>query len=408
MQDTPVITNPGGEIVLGTAVIPKPAYPKQQAPPPVLFALAAAQPAPYYYAQPQGFRPGENDPALAAPIAVGTPIGEVEVTADFVNRDLISTAQGVYNGDGARVTHANFFWNSLTQIERLERFPNLIRLTLRGNDLRSLRGVGSCLQLRWLDGTRVPQSGRAYSSSAWPARALTLAPRDRARHPLPIAHSRPVSVNNLEDLTGLENVNSLQWLSAHDNDLRTLDGLGDVKPGLQWLTVRNCKLVSLHGLRSLPGLRSLDASRNELGTTNGVGNCPLLLELNVRVNNLTDLAQIEMLPELRALDASSNELDIVPLALGRGLPHLHTLRLAHNNLTGRNAPELASAFRGHGALRSLALGRNTWSGDEVQALRNAFDAIGCTLDFSARQTDPDGDGSAQGPGGECVPGCLVS
>jgi hypothetical protein len=141
--------------LLGTPVIAKPAYPKQQAPPPVLFALAAAQPSPYYYAQTQGFRPGENETALAAPVAVGTPIAEIEVTADFANRDLISTAQGVYNGDGARVTHANFFWNSLTQIERLDRFPNLIRLTLRGNDLCSLRGVGSCQQLRWLDGERI-------------------------------------------------------------------------------------------------------------------------------------------------------------------------------------------------------------------------------------------------------------
>lgn len=222
------------------------------------------------------------------------------------------------------------------------------------------------------------------------------------------AHGCSVSVNNLEDFAGLENVNSLQWLSAHDNNLRTLDGLGDAKPGLQWLTVRNCNLVSLQGLRSLPGLRSLDASRNELGTTSGVGFCPLLLELNVRVNNLTDLAQVETLAELRALDASSNELDTVPPALGRGLPRLHTLRLAHNNLAGRNAHELTSAFRAHGALRALALGRNSWSADEVQALRSAFDEIGCSLDFSARPTDPDGDGSEQAQAsGDCAK-CVVS
>jgi len=373
-----VIMQPGGEMALGQPVIAKPAYPDQRAPPPVLFgASPVTANAPYVYAQPQGFRPSQHAAALATatpighttgddqpPTAQGTPVAQatpvayalpfgtgggdssrtsglesphgfrmpqVEMTADFTNGDLTSTGEADPVGDPRDITHANFFWNDIVRVDGLERFPNLVRLTLSGNRLTSLQGVHACPHLRWLD----------------------------------------VSINDLRDLSGLARVDSLEWLDAQENRLRTLDGLG-FAPNLTWLNVRNSDLISLGGLRNLPGLRVLDASKNLLGTTAGVAHCPRLIELNVATNNLTDLSGVDTLAQLRALDAADNELDRVPLL--RGLTVLHTLSLAHNNLGARNVPEVLESLGGLPGLRVVKLGRNAFSDEDLARIGRELSA----------------------------------
>lgn len=391
------VYNPGGEIVVGTPVIAKPAYPKQSAPPSVLFAQPVAPAAQggagatYFYAQPQGFQPSpfaaavatavpvasgvpvaqgplasampiaQGTLASAVPIAQGTPAAagpaqpRGEVTASFTNGDLRSTGQARYGGDPSAVSHANFYWNDIARIEGLGRFPNLLRLTLSGNHLTNVVGLEACPHLRWLD----------------------------------------VSVNDLTSFSGAQHVGSLEWLDAHSNELRSLDGLG-FAPNLTWLNVSNSNLASLRGLRSLPNLRVLDASRNELGTTNGVGKCAQLIELRVQVNNLTDLAEVHQLGQLRALDVSSNELDNLPAEL-RGCAALHSLSVAHNNLGSRNVRELVGAFSGHGSLRALAVGSNAFSPADLQQLRSALAPGGCVVDASKNafaEAQPSGESGA--------------
>lgn len=348
-MQTPVVTQPGGEIVLGTAVVAQPAYPEQKAPPQALFAhsvpAGSVQPA-YYYAAPQGFQasPYAAAVATAIPVAQGVPVQQprVEVTASFTNGDRVSTGahQAQYSGNLLDVTHANFFWNNVERIEGMERFPNLIRLTLRGNHLRNLVGLDACPHLRWLD----------------------------------------VSTNDLRDFSGAQHIASLEWLDAHSNDLTTLDGLG-FAPNLTWLNVHNSNITSLQGLRALPNLRALDASKNELGTTSGVASCPHLIELRLGVNNLTDLAQVAQLRELRALDVASNELDDIPAELG-ACSLLHSLNVSHNNLGAHNVAQLLAAFSRHSSLRSLAVGRNSFSPEHLQQLRAGLEPIGCAIDAS--------------------------
>jgi hypothetical protein len=394
-MSTPVIEQPGGEVMLGKPVIAQPAYPEQQAPPAVLFGRTPITNSAYYYSHPEGFQPSPLTLATAMPIGAaprpGVPMAYAapapqsmggptlhrhlsgdrdvpyEVVANFTNADLTNTAHARYAGDGRAVTHANFFWNDIARIDGLERFPNLIRLTLRGNHLVTLHGISACPHLRWLD----------------------------------------ISTNDLRDFSGASLVQSLEWLDAQNNYLRTLDGLG-FAPNLTWLSVRNSDLISLRGLQLMPNLRALDASKNELGTTSGIEGCPLLLELNLAVNNLTDLAGVPALRELRALDVSSNELDNVPMAL-RQCTQLQTLRVAHNNLASHNVRALLETFGGHQSLSKLAIGRNSFTPADVHSLRTALSPIGCEIDASDREpADEAGSGGSRAGNAECGASCVIA
>ncbi|KAJ1628916.1 hypothetical protein T492DRAFT_1014778 [Pavlovales sp. CCMP2436] len=349
-MQTPVVYQPGGEIQLGTPVVALPAYPKQTAPPPLLFGAptSGSVSTPYYHAQPQGFAPSPYAAAVAtaAPVAVGVSVAQAppraEVTARFTEGDLTNTGEVLYAGNHLEVAHANFFWNSITRLDGLDRFPNLIRLTLRGNELVQVIGLEACPNLRWLD----------------------------------------VSLNCLTDFSGASQIRSLEFLDASDNDLKSLEGLGWA-PNLTWLNVNNSNLTSLQGLRSLPNLKVLDAGKNELGTSNGVGFCPRLIELRLYINNLTDLAGVADLQELRALDVSSNDLDSASAPGLGGLGQLHTLNLSNNNLgTHPNLGALISAFSGHPNLRALSVGRNDFSPGAIEQLRSALRPGGCQVDAS--------------------------
>lgn len=357
----PVVHNPGGEVVLGSPVIAQPAYADQKVPPHVLFGQPAAAGSPFFYSQPQGFAASPH--AQAMPATGATQVAAIEVTADFTNGDLRNTATPRYAGDARAVTHANFFWNDISRLDGLARFPNLIRLTLRGNKLSTLVGLDACPFLRWLD----------------------------------------VSTNDLRDFTGAAQIRSLEWLDAHNNNLRSLDGLG-FAPNLTWLNVCNSDITSLQGLSNLPNLRALDASRNELGTTSGVCSCPHLIELSVSVNNLTDLTHVSELRELRALDASSNCLDHLPSF--SACAQLHTLEIANNDLGSRNVEEVLAAFSGHPSLRLLVIGRNSFTHDDCQRLKLALERNGCLVDASNAVPPGENDGS-DSRRSDCAPAACV-
>lgn len=208
-----------------------------------------------------------------------------------------------------------------------------------------------------------------------------------------------VSVNDLKDFHGASRVMSLEFLDAHDNHLRTLEGLG-FAPNLRWLNVRNSDLVSLAGLRNIPNLVVLDSSRNLLETAAGVECCPHLLEVNLSVNNLNDLHRIARLRDLRVLDLTSNYLAEVP----GGLTQLHTLSLAHNNFESHHVDAVVGALSEMRALRMLYVGRNDFTRNDVQRIRGAVEARGCRVDESHRGVPDDdhGTGSGSCSGSGCV------
>lgn len=102
-----------------------------------------------------------------------------EYTIDCVNGEEDTTDVWCAAGEAERVTHLNLYHvrsrrlaltsqsspppppqNNVLRIERLEKFPCLLRLTLRSNNLNTLAGVHRAFYLRWLDAS-VNSAGRA-------------------------------------------------------------------------------------------------------------------------------------------------------------------------------------------------------------------------------------------------------
>ena len=64
-------------------------------------------------------------------------------TATFCDAPQLLTAlfQRLFSNGSSppQVTHLNFYWNDIARIEGLGGFPNLMRLTLKGNHLTSMQ-----------------------------------------------------------------------------------------------------------------------------------------------------------------------------------------------------------------------------------------------------------------------------
>ena len=112
-------------------------------------------------------------------------------------------------------THLNLWNNDISKIEGLNKFPNLLRLTVSSNELKNLYGVSDAKNLRWLD----------------------------------------ISNNDVNSLKGLEGMSSLEWLDLHHNEFTTLDGMG-ILPQLTFLNMRNSDLKHVIGVgKMLPRIR---------------------------------------------------------------------------------------------------------------------------------------------------------
>ena len=167
-------------------------------------------------------------------------------------------------------THVNLWNNDISKIEGLNKFPNLLRLTLRSNEIKNLYGVSEARNLRWLD----------------------------------------VSNNDVNSLKGLEGMSSLEWLDVHDNEFTSLDGMG-ILPQLTFLNMRHSDLKHIIGIeKMLPRLRYIDLSSNNLYTVKGLERCTYLTEINLNTNDLQDFSEIRpllRLPYLKRIDISNNK-----------------------------------------------------------------------------------------------------
>lgn len=113
-------------------------------------------------------------------------------------------------------------------VENLAKYPVLLRLTLRSNDVVSLRGIEQARCLRWLD---------ASTNGARSHAACALAPPcGRCMRTTQSPH-RPTA--DLRDVAGLSHMYALEWLDLHDNDLRSLAGLGWC-PNVSFLNLHQC------------------------------------------------------------------------------------------------------------------------------------------------------------------------
>jgi hypothetical protein len=207
-----------------------------------------------------------------------------ETCADFSDDDHKSTNQP-YSGDYWKVSHLNYFSNYLETIQGLSAYPNLMRLTLRENNLKSLAGISESPYLRWID----------------------------------------VSNNYLEDFRGMGTMMNLEWLDAHNNNIDNLGGL-DWAPNLTYINLHANHMTTLQGAEKFQALRWFDLSESDIKSARGLESCMGLQEINLAANYLQDVDSI--------------------LALAN-LPHLFRVNIYYNDFKKKDFTKIVNHFFTH-------------------------------------------------------------
>lgn len=193
-------------------------------------------------------------------------------------------------------------YNRLTDLQGLEAFPNLRRLSLTGNAMGDLSGLYSLKQPERL-------------------------------------HTLYVSDCGLTELTGVEILTGLETLSAGDNLLTDLTGVSVLK-SLRFLFAENNRIESLEGLNGLGALESAELRTNCLTDLEGLGELPALKQLSLSENSLASLEGIQKLPNVQSLQLNSNP-GLQDVSLLSDLDLLESVRLDDTGVSDADILRLA-------------------------------------------------------------------
>ena len=146
-------------------------------------------------------------------------------------------------------------------------FPNLVYLSLHGNQIQTLQGLDNATQLQTLD----------------------------------------LASNKIQTIQGLDNATQLQTLDLADNKIQTIQGL-DNATQLQTLRLDYNQIQTINGLDKTTQLQTLDLDNNPVQTIQGIKHLTKLHKLDIshiKLNtlDLTELPQ-EKLQELICKDTT--------------------------------------------------------------------------------------------------------
>nr|XP_054350560.1 leucine-rich repeat and guanylate kinase domain-containing protein isoform X2 [Pongo pygmaeus] len=113
--------------------------------------------------------------------------------------------------------------------------------------------------------------------------------------------------NEIEEISGLELCNNLIHLSLANNKITTINGLN--KLPIKILCLSNNQIEMITGLEDLKALQNLDLSHNQISSLQGLENHDLLEVINLEDNKIAELREIEYiknLPILRVLNLLKN------------------------------------------------------------------------------------------------------
>ncbi|WPC39539.1 leucine-rich repeat domain-containing protein [Clostridium sp. JS66] len=158
--------------------------------------------------------------------------------------------------------------------------------------------------------------------------------------------------NNINKTTGdiyksdVENITSLDASSSNIDDISGIENL----TSLQFLNLSQNQLSHVSVLRYLAYLRELNLSQNKISDINELRGLNNLYYLNLNNNEISDISELKYFNYLCTLLLNSNEIiNIAPL---QGLTSLQQLSLKNNRISNINA------LRGLTNLNLLYLGQN--------------------------------------------------
>ncbi|XP_017708424.1 PREDICTED: leucine-rich repeat and guanylate kinase domain-containing protein isoform X2 [Rhinopithecus bieti] len=117
--------------------------------------------------------------------------------------------------------------------------------------------------------------------------------------------------NEIEEISGLEMCNNLIHLSLAKNKIMTINGLN--KLPIKILCLSNNQIETITGLEDLKALQNLDLSHNQISSLQGLENHDLLEVINLEDNKIAELREIEYiknLPILRVLNLLKNPIQV--------------------------------------------------------------------------------------------------
>ncbi|XP_004398032.1 PREDICTED: leucine-rich repeat and guanylate kinase domain-containing protein [Odobenus rosmarus divergens] len=113
--------------------------------------------------------------------------------------------------------------------------------------------------------------------------------------------------NEIEEISGLELCSGLTYLSLAKNKITSINGLGMLP--IKILCLSNNQIEKITGLEDLKALQILDLSHNQISSLQGLENHDLLEVINLEDNKIAELGEmeyIENLPLLRVLNFLRN------------------------------------------------------------------------------------------------------
>ncbi|XP_040584567.1 leucine-rich repeat and guanylate kinase domain-containing protein isoform X2 [Mesocricetus auratus] len=113
--------------------------------------------------------------------------------------------------------------------------------------------------------------------------------------------------NEIEEINGIENCVCLTHLSLAGNKITTINGLGTLP--IKVLCLSHNQIETITGLEELKALQKLDLSYNQISSLQGLENHDLLEVISLEGNKIEELSEIEYiehLPILRVLNLLRN------------------------------------------------------------------------------------------------------
>ena len=188
----------------------------------------------------------------------------------------------------------------------------------------------------------VQQDARLLTSDLWSITEFTVPSGAKVYDDLAhLAFVEKMTIENavgseLDALSGLSNLTNLRITNTTVSD-GVLNSIGAL-PKLKELTLANCGLTSISGLRNATGLIYLDLNNNTIRNISALSGMRALETLLIPHNAVNDLSAISDISSLKTLNAASNAItSLSPLGKLTGLTSLEVGTNAITDISGLSA-----------------------------------------------------------------------
>ena len=264
-----------------------------------------------------------DESGLVSPVAVlGYTITGVIEEVTFTDAKMEAAIRELIGADADDAIFSNELWEiteftapeGVTTFADLSLLPYLTKLTIHDQSIDTLSHLSSLAKLVILD----------LSGSSFPVNDLTVLTS------LPSLSSLTMANCSLSTIEGLKGAQTLTYLDLNNNTIRNLEVLSPMT-SLAEINLQHNAVTDLSALKGLENLVKLNVGYNALTSLSPLSSCVRLSHLEANNNQLTSLSGVENLKLLNYLSLNYNQLTNVSALAG--LTELTNLSIASNDIT---------------------------------------------------------------------------